>query len=52
MVELLLSNGADANQKVLGRTPLDYAKQDNYLTHQISDPKIEAVIKEVWRGHE
>jgi ankyrin repeat protein len=50
MVELLLTNGADANQKVLGFTPLDYAKRQLYSTNQISDPKIEALIKK-YGGH-
>jgi cytohesin len=51
MAELLLANGADANHIVLGRTPLDYAKQVNYSTNQISDPKIEALLKK-YGGHD
>jgi ankyrin repeat protein len=51
MVELLLANGADPNHEVLGRTPLDYARQEIYAVHQISDPKIEALLKK-YGGHE
>jgi ankyrin repeat protein len=46
MVELLLASGADANQRVRGLTPLDYAKQELYQTGKMSDPKIEALLKE------
>jgi ankyrin repeat protein len=45
MVELLLANGADVNYRMGGFTALHFAKQDNYLVNQISDPKIEALIK-------
>jgi ankyrin repeat protein len=45
MVELLLANGADPNTKVGARSPLYYSKQMNYLTNQISDPKIEALLR-------
>jgi hypothetical protein len=41
IVELLLANGADANRKVRGFTPLHYAS---------SDPKMEALIKK-YGGH-
>jgi ankyrin repeat protein len=51
MVELLLANGAEVNHKVRGFTVLHFARQENYLTNQISDPKIEALIKK-YGGHE
>jgi ankyrin repeat protein len=51
IVEILLANGADPNYKVLSFTPLHYARQDLYLMNQISDPKIEALIKK-YGGHE
>jgi ankyrin repeat protein len=51
MVKLLLASGAEVNHKVGGYTVLHYARQDNYVTNQISDPKIEALIKE-YGGHE
>jgi len=51
MVELLLASGAEVNHKVRGFTVLHFARQDNYLTNQISDPKIEALIKK-YGGHE
>jgi ankyrin repeat protein len=51
MVELLLANGADPNHRVGAFTPLHYAKQMNYETNQISDPKIEALLVK-YGGHE
>jgi ankyrin repeat protein len=51
MVELLLANGADPNHKVGGISILRYANQDNYLTNQISDPKIEKLLKK-YGAHE
>ena len=51
MVELLLANGADVNYRMGGFTALHFAKQDNYLTNQISDPKIEELLKK-YGGHE
>jgi ankyrin repeat protein len=51
MVELLLANGADPNHKVGGFTPLYFAKQMYYETNQISDPKIEVLLKK-YGGHE
>jgi ankyrin repeat protein len=51
MVELLLANGADPNHKVGGFTPLYFAQQMYYDTNQISDPKIEALLKK-YGGHE
>jgi ankyrin repeat protein len=51
MVELLLANGADANYKVGGFSLLHYAKQDNYLANEFSDPKIEALLKK-YGGHD
>jgi len=51
MVALLLASGADANQKVGGFTPMYYAKQENYNTGKISDPKIEELLKK-YGGHE
>jgi ankyrin repeat protein len=51
MVELLLTNGADPNHKVYGWSLLHFAKQMNYVTHQISDPKIEELLKK-YGGHE
>jgi ankyrin repeat protein len=50
VVELLLANGADPNAKVEGFSLLYYAKQDNYLTHQFPDSKIEALLKK-YGGH-
>ena len=51
MVELLLASGADVNHKVGGFTVLHYSRLDNYLTNQISDPKIEALIRK-YGGHD
>jgi ankyrin repeat protein len=51
MVELLLANGADPNHKVGGFTPLHFAQQMYYESNQISDPKIEALLKK-YGGHE
>lgn len=51
MVELLLANGADVNHRIGGRTVLRLAMIDDYLTHQFSDPKIVALIKQ-YGGHE
>jgi ankyrin repeat protein len=51
MVELLLANGADVNYRMGGFTVLHWANQDNYLVNQISDPKIEALLKK-YGGHE
>jgi len=50
MVELLLANGADPNHKVGGFTPLYFAQQMYYDTNEISDPKIEALLKK-YGGH-
>jgi ankyrin repeat protein len=51
IVELLLANGADPNHKVGGYTLLHYAEQMNYQINQISDPKIEELLKK-YGGHE